>query len=360
MTRISVKTAPSYDVVIGDGILVSAGREIKRAMPCEKYLVITDDGVPDIYFSELKKSLEKEGAAVLKKIIPRGEKNKNFPTLESILETAAENRLTRGDGMIALGGGVVGDVTGLAAALYMRGVKYAQVPTTLLAAIDSSVGGKTAVDLEAGKNLAGAFYQPSVVLCDVKTFLTLPVQEWQCGMGEGVKYGLLSGGKLWESVKTFYFDKNKKCLLSRKNREFIPVNIAEFVGACVSVKAKIVQEDEREKGLRKILNLGHTVGHAIEKLSAYSLPHGVCVAKGIVRTAEAFPEYFGQETRNALYGIFSELGIDVSCPYAASELVSAIGADKKNYGNGVSLALIKEPGEPFIKDIEFNELEKRL
>ncbi|MBQ9481486.1 MAG: 3-dehydroquinate synthase [Clostridia bacterium] len=360
MVKIKVEVSSPYEVVIGENILPSAGKEILRAAPCRKYHIVTDDGVPEFYVSEVARGLTERGAKVSVQVIRRGERSKNLTTLGEILERSAAEDLTRGDGMVAVGGGVTGDITGLAAALYMRGIKYAQVPTTLLAAIDSSVGGKTAVDLSAGKNLAGAFWQPSVVVCDVKTFETLSLSDIRCGMGEGVKYGVLAGGELWEKIRTVYLDGEQKRLISRKNGQISPFDLVAFTAECVAVKAKVVSADEREGNYRKILNLGHSVGHAIEKLGEYRIPHGECVAKGLIKITQAFPEYFGDDVKKALPDIFSSLGIDVSCPYSAEQLVSAMKADKKSKGESLSLVFASSAGEPFVKDVPFCEIARRL
>ena len=246
MTRTEVKTLRPYEVITGEDILPLCGKDIARAMPCGKYLLVTDSGVPAVYVNEVSASLSDCGVAVEKLVLPCGEVNKNLINLEKIINKLSECNFTRKDGLVALGGGVIGDMAGLAAALYMRGIAYAQVPTTLLAAIDSSVGGKTAVDGAFGKNLIGTFWQPSITVCDVKTFSSLRGEEILCGMGEGVKYALLSGGEIKDMVSSARYDNEKKCLISHKNGTFQPFDIERFVALCVKFKADVVGKDERE------------------------------------------------------------------------------------------------------------------
>ncbi|MBP5194330.1 MAG: 3-dehydroquinate synthase, partial [Clostridia bacterium] len=358
--RIRVNASRKYDVIVGKNILGDCGQKIVRAMPCEKYMIVTDSGVPEKYVEKVLVSLADTGADVRRFVFPQGEKNKNMRTLEKILSFLAENSFTRSDGIVAVGGGVVGDISGLAAALYMRGIKYAQVPTTLLAAIDSSVGGKTAVDTPAGKNLVGAFNQPAVVVCDVDTFSTLSKENVLSGMGEGVKYGVLEGGELWETVRSSEYDLEKKCLISRINGKFCDFNHEKFVSLCVAAKARVVEKDEKESDIRKILNLGHSVGHAIEKLSGYRLPHGICVAKGLVKIAEAFPDLTDREIADELKRIFANLKIDCSCRYPAEKIVSAMRADKKSTGDEISAVVIGGIGCPIIKNVSFSEMQTRL
>ena len=358
--KIKVNASKKYDVIVGKNILLSSGDIVTRAMPCGKYLIITDSGVPEKYADAVFASLSGTGAQACKYVFPQGEKNKNIRTLEKILSFLAESGFTRSDGIVAVGGGVVGDISGLAAALYMRGIKYAQIPTTLLAAIDSSVGGKTAVDTPAGKNLIGAFNQPSVVVCDVDTFSTLSKENLLSGMGEGVKYGVLEGGRLWDIVRNAEYDSEKKCLISHINGTFSCFDLVEFVSLCVEAKARVVEKDERESDLRKILNLGHSVGHAVEKLSRYKIPHGICVAKGLVKIAEAFPDHTDKKIADELKRIFNDLGIDHTCRYSAEKLISAMRADKKTTGDGISAVVIGGIGSPIIKNVSYGEMQTRL
>ena len=235
--KIRVKASSEYDVIIGHDLIKRAGDLIEGVIkPC-KIAVITDDVVSALYFETLKNSLTQKGFVVIKYAFAHGEESKNLQTYGEILNFLAENQLTRTDAVVALGGGVVGDISGFVASTYLRGIKYIQIPTTLLAQIDSSVGGKTAIDLSCGKNLVGAFCQPQLVICDVNALSTLPKDIFICGMGETAKYALL--------------DKKIFDLLSGE------YDILDLVYLCVDYKRKVVEKDEFECGERKLLNLGH-------------------------------------------------------------------------------------------------------
>ena len=262
--KITVKASGEYDVLIGKGLLSSSGELIKQVVPACKVAVITDDMVDRLYSQIVIKSLESAGFTVVKYVFKHGEKSKNLTTYGEIISFLAQNKLTRTDAVVALGGGVVGDMAGFASATYLRGIKYIQIPTTLLAQIDSSVGGKTAVDLAEGKNLVGAFCQPSMVICDVTALYTLLEPVFNDGMGEVVKYAIL--------------DKNVYNLIEEDSYD-----LEKLVCLCVEYKKNIVEQDEFEKGPRKLLNLGHTLAHGIEKLSDYTITHGKAVALGVVQ-----------------------------------------------------------------------------
>ena len=259
--KINVKTSTNYDVIIGKNILKDSGEIISSVLPKCKIALITDDIVDSLYADIVQTSLEKEGYQVEKFIFPNGEKSKNLFTFGEILNFLAENEFTRTDAVVALGGGVVGDMSGFAAATFLRGIKYVQIPTTLLAQIDSSVGGKTAIDLESGKNLVGAFCQPLVVICDVSIIDNLPLDTFIGGMGELAKYAVLDK-KVFDELNKSNFDMEKLIYLS------------------IDYKRMIVEQDEFEGGKRRLLNLGHTPAHGIERLSEYKIPHGRAVASG--------------------------------------------------------------------------------
>jgi len=261
---VRVATSPSYEVRIGRGLLASID-EATRGHALR--VVLTDENVLRLHGKSLVGF-----AGVPTFALEPGEDSKTFVALERVLEFAAQNKLDRSSVLVALGGGVVGDVGGLAAALYMRGIAFVQAPTTLLAQVDSSVGGKTAVNLTAGKNLAGVFHQPSLVIADTSTLATLPPDEFRSGLGEVVKTALLAG----EHVLALLEDESKS-LLARD-----PDVLTEVVHLCVETKASIVARDPHEKGRRKLLNLGHTFGHAIEHSAGYGrIPHGVAIAVGV-------------------------------------------------------------------------------
>ena len=261
---IPVRVRPPYDVRIGSGLLGRCGDYLAALLGQRRIAVLADDTVASLYLDTVTAALEDAGFAVCSHIFPSGEGRKNLSTLTELLEFLASEHLTRTDCVAALGGGVTGDMAGFAAAVYLRGIRYVQLPTTLLAAVDSSVGGKTAVDLTAGKNLAGAFCQPAAVICDTDCLKTLPPDVFADGAAEAVKTGVLSD----EALFALFEDGT------------LTADPGEVIARCVAYKAGVVERDEKEQGERKLLNLGHTVGHAIEKCSGYVIPHGHAVAAG--------------------------------------------------------------------------------
>ena len=272
MISVRVAADPPYEVRIGRGLLGEVAGAAGRFSNCA---VLTDAVVAPLYLGRIGIPAERSWT------IPAGEASKSFPVLERVLEFLAEKDLDRGSCLVALGGGVVGDLGGLAASLYMRGIAVLHAPTTLLAQVDSSVGGKTAVDLAAGKNLAGTFHPPAEVIADTSTLATLPDREFRSGLGEVVKSALIEGEDALAAL-----EREKTTILARD-----PDRLAEVVGRCVRLKARIVARDPKEKGPRKALNLGHTFAHAIERASEYgSVPHGVAVAVGISAALRASRE----------------------------------------------------------------------
>ena len=322
MTTVKVNASSTYDIIIEADILDKLGEYAKPLAKGCRACIVTDTTVDALYAKRAEISLVNEGFDVIKFVIEAGEASKSTQNLVAILEFLAENRLTHSDIVVALGGGVVGDLAGFASAVYLRGIGFIQVPTTLLAMVDSSVGGKTAVNLEAGKNLAGAFHQPSLVLCDYKTLDTLPDEIFSDGCAEIIKYGVINDRPL--------FDELKKGVRS---------NIEKFISACVTNKAKIVAQDEFDKGTRQLLNLGHTVGHAIEKCSDLEISHGKAVAIGmcvVTRIAVSLgicPEAHLKE----LIDLLDASNLPTDCPFSANELAAAASADKKRYGNSINL-----------------------
>ena len=257
--------APSgaYVVKIGAGLLPTLGEEVKACTKAKRCAVIAGENVFPLYGESALQSLQAAGLETDAFVLPAGEATKCLTWYEKLLHFLAEKRYTRSDCVIALGGGVTGDLSGFTAATYQRGIPYVQVPTTLLAAVDSSVGGKTAIDLPEGKNQVGAFYQPSLVLCDTDTLATLPERELNAGYAEVIKYAVLGDKALFETLQ---------------NRT---ADLPAVIETCVKCKAEIVEEDEHDLGRRRLLNLGHTFGHAVENRSGYSLLHGEAVAIGM-------------------------------------------------------------------------------
>ena len=330
MQTVMVKTSATYPVHIGGGLLEQAGPLIAGATNSHRCVVVTDSTVGPLYAQRVCHSLEEAGITSLTYTFSAGEQSKNLITYGNILEFFAANRLTRSDFVVALGGGVTGDMAGFAAATYQRGVDYIQIPTTFLAASDSSVGGKTAVDLEAGKNLVGAFHQPQMVICDTNTFQTLPDAVFADGVAETLKHGLIADADFFHFLMA----------------EDIRTKISCVVRRNVEIKAAVVGEDEFERGRRKLLNFGHTLGHAVEKVSHFTISHGHAVAIGMVlasRAAERLgysPAGILQEVRSACL----RLDLPVECPYTAGTLYDAATADKKRDGGHIDVVVLEEPG----------------
>ena len=342
MRTIPVNTNPPYGVTIGPGLLKDCGARLREAVPPCHMAVVTDSIVGPLYLETVTESLKAAGYAVSTDTFPAGEESKRFETLSGILEFLAEEHLTRTDCLTALGGGVVGDMAGFAAACYLRGIRYVQMPTTLLSAVDSSVGGKTAIDLRAGKNLAGAFLQPAAVLCDTNCLNTLPPEVFADGAAEAVKTGVLCD----ETLFALFEDGTLKA------------DPAEVIARCVAYKAGVVERDEKEQGERKLLNLGHTVGHAIEKCSGYVIPHGHAVAAGlavIARASEALG--WAEEPLAArICACLRKNALPVSAEYAPEALAEAALADKKRAGGNITLVIPKKIGLCELKTVPVTEL----
>ncbi len=330
MTSISVGASRSYEVLISRGLLSRAGEMIAALKkPC-RVAVVSDSNVHPLYDAVVAESLRKAGFDAFSLVFPAGERSKNLGTFGKLLESFAEHHLSRSDLVVALGGGVTGDLAGFAAAAYLRGIDYVQIPTTLLAMVDSSVGGKTAVDLEAGKNLAGAFYQPILVLCDPNTLQTLPESDFCDGCAEVIKYGLLGNAD-------FFTDLEKKPI--REQLEHV-------LEVCVSMKRDLVQEDERDTGVRRLLNLGHSFGHGVEKLSDYRISHGQAVAVGmaIITRAAVAKGVAEASTLDRLLALLEKTGLPTETTFAAKDLAEAAKGDKKISGGKLHLIVPEAVG----------------
>ena len=346
MSTITVNASRSYQVVIGEGILHQVGKLVKAIKPLCKAAIVTDDKVANLYLEPVRASLEEQGYAVSVYVFPNGETSKSVTTYIDIVEFLSRSGLHREDLVVALGGGVVGDMAGFAAGTYMRGIDCVQIPTTLLAAVDSSVGGKTGVNLESGKNLLGVFHQPIGVLFDKNTLSTLDQTEMLAGLGECVKYAVLEGGELWDIM----------------NDGITNENIARLVTLSVASKKRIVEADEREGGIRKLLNLGHTFGHAIETLSAYRVPHGIAVVKGIALMAKACVkrDILCASDYRLIIHLVEQYGFDYSCPYTAEELAKAVVSDKKADKEDIDMVVIRKIGDCARKKVPINKIEEFL
>lgn len=339
--KVKVTTSQGeYDVIIGSGLNV--GELLGKIHDKCHILLVSDDTVAGIYESQIKRSLKAAGFTVDTYIFAHGEENKTIANIENILEKAADIKLTRSDLMLALGGGVVGDMTGFASAVYLRGIDFVQVPTTVLAAVDSSVGGKTGCDLKAGKNLAGAFHQPIGVFLDTDTFKSLPKEIYAEGMAEAIKYGMIMDYDLFETFESDDY------------------SIREICRICIEHKAKIVKKDEFEKDIRRILNFGHTPAHGIEKLSQYKVSHGNAVSIGMVimtRISEKkgmLPE--GSTER--LKAVLQKQGLPVECRYNDDSLAKASLGDKKRTGDTINIVLLNKIGKAVIVPIPITELDE--
>ena len=330
----------TYPVIAERGVLKDAARVLRPFIAGKKVAVVTDDIVAGLHLGTLSAALP-EGSPVY--VIPHGEASKNWAEAGRIVEWLAGAGLTRSDAVIALGGGVVGDIAGFAASVYMRGISYIQVPTTLLAGIDSSVGGKTAVDLTAGKNLAGRIYPPSAVIFDPDALSTLPPAEWKCGLGEAVKYAVLAGGEIFDIME---------------KGDATGADLERLAAACIDYKRRIVEEDENESGCRRLLNLGHTVGHAIEAESGLGFPHGVCVAMGIGVIARACISHgiLGREDYVRISALLQKYGFP-ECPYSVRAMLPRLANYKKLTVGPLKLVVIRGIGNCGILELAPEEAE---
>ncbi len=338
-SKVTVKCKKSYEVIIGKNLLEKTGECLYNLVKGTKVAIITDDIVDKLYRPIVENSLKNSGFKVSTFVFPNGEKSKNIKTFAEILSFLAKNELTRTDCIVALGGGVVGDIAGFSASAYLRGIKYIQIPTTLLAQIDSSVGGKTAIDIPEGKNLVGAFYQPSLVLADIETLKTLPEQIYLDGMGEGVKYAIL----------------DKKVYQILQNPRYSRI---DFVTACVRYKANIVKKDEFEKNIRKYLNLGHTIAHGIEVLSDFSISHGKAVAMGIeIIVKTSFNKgYIDEKTLNKILALLQDKIGDTTCPYQIEDVLKIALVDKKRKGSTITLVMVNGIGKVLLEKVDISSL----
>ena len=337
MRKVHINTSSPYDVLIGPGLISKSGELIREVIkPCTA-AIITDTTVDALYGETVENSLKNAGFSTIKYAFPAGEENKRLSTLENILEFLCENHLTRTDVVVALGGGVPGDVAGFAAAVYARGVRFVQIATTLLAAVDSSVGGKTAVDLASGKNMAGAFHQPALVITDTDVMRALPADRLSDGAGEIVKYGVLSSPELFEMMKTEnWLDK-----------------IDEIIEKSVAIKRDVVNADEFDTGVRRLLNLGHTFGHAIEKCADFTLAHGQCVGIGTAIAAGAAGK---KELCREILAANKAANLPTDVTFTPEELASAALSDKKRTGKKIALIFPETIGRCIIEEIDVSNL----
>ena len=327
MEKITVHASGTYDILIDKGSLGSIGQVLKeRFKPCT-IAILSDDKVFPLYGKTVTDSLQAAGFRTVAHVIPNGEQSKTLDNVTAFIECMVKAQVTRTDMVLALGGGVVGDMAGFAAAIYLRGIPYIQVPTTLLAAVDSSVGGKTAVDISAGKNLVGAFHQPALVYLDTDTLNTLDPAVLRDGFAEVIKYGIILDGNLFDAVA-------------------VPdsFDLTKVIARCIEIKRDVVEQDEFDKGLRGLLNFGHTFGHVIEKLSGFTITHGSAVARGMIIAAKVARIYGFTDYTEVITKVVKDYCFETNCPYSADELYSVILSDKKRSGADITLVLPKEIG----------------
>lgn len=347
MKCIQIQASRRYPVFIEAGLLDRSGALLRERSGAETACIVSGELVDALYGDRLEASLNAAGFRVLRFRHPSGEQYKNLETYAALLDFLAREGLGRSDLLISLGGGVTGDLTGFAAATYQRGLDYVQIPCSLLAMVDSSVGGKTAVDLAAGKNLAGCFWQPLAVLCDPSLLETLPAEELRCGAAEVVKYAVLGDESLFEKLE----------------RDGIAAACAEeTIARCVRIKRDLVEEDEFDRGSRRLLNLGHSFGHALELYSGYSLRHGQAVSIGLAMAARAAAArgVCPPETAERIAALLTLLGLPTETDYSADRLLEALLRDKKRRGETLSLILPETLGRCRIEPVPFSELEDWL
>ena len=346
MNTVHVTASKNYDVIIGSGLLQSLGSYAAAVKKANKVCIVSETNVWPLYGQQAKQSLLDAGFEVIEYVFRAGEQFKNAAVYLDLLYFLADNQITRTDLIVALGGGVVGDMAGFAAATYMRGIPFIQVPTTLLAAVDSSVGGKTAIDLPQGKNLAGAFYQPRIVLCDTDLLETLPRTAFLDGCAEVIKYGVIGNAPLFD-------------LLTEQGTDF---DRADVIARCIRQKADVVAQDETDHGLRQLLNLGHTVGHAIERCSGLVWSHGRAVAAGmaIVARCAAKAGLCPAEDAATLEALLRRFDLPVQCAFSAAQLAAAALSDKKRRGSNLTLVLPYGIGDTRLHPIPVADLEAFL
>ncbi|MDO5689644.1 MAG: 3-dehydroquinate synthase [Tissierellia bacterium] len=342
MLSVTIHASTPYEVTIDRGLFHRLASQLKDYQK-RRVVLVSDRKVYSIYGRELTEQLEKAGLQTMSYVAEPGESAKSFQILEDLLESMVAARIQRSDLVLAFGGGVIGDLAGLAAGLYQRGIDYIQIPTTLLAAVDSSVGGKTAINSQSGKNLIGIFKQPKAVFCDPNLFSTLEPEDFRSGLAEVIKYGVLFDQQLFE----------------RLSRGVNPedADLEDIVAKCVGLKAKVVAEDEFDRGVRALLNLGHTIGHGIEKLSCFEIRHGHAVAIGMAMIARAcvVQGLASPDTSLRIEEALEQNHLPINTEYSAIDLAEAVRGDKKADGDSIQAILIRGIGQCEIKSLPLGE-----
>lgn len=336
----------SYEITICSGLLGRLGRKLKQQAVKGKVAVVTDRRVARHYLRSVSETIKGQGIQPVPIILNPGERSKTLKTVESVLDVLARHRFERSSMMLALGGGVVGDIAGFSASIYQRGISYIQVPTTLVAQVDSSVGGKTGVDHRLGKNLIGSFYQPRAVWIDPLVLRTLPRREWIAGLAEVIKYGIIADESFFS-----YLQQHMSDLLQQ-----VPKVVATVVKRSCEIKAEVVSTDERESDRRRILNYGHTIGHALEALSGYqSLVHGEAVGIGLVQEADLayFQGFCSQKAVEGIRRLVKDAGLSDRMPrYTPAKIWKAMLHDKKVSNGRVIGVWPSRIGEVFVSPLE--------
>ncbi|PMC80079.1 3-dehydroquinate synthase [Aerococcus viridans] len=351
LEKVNVAVAKPYDVIIDNDLIKNAGHHLEDFIQQRKVMIITDENVASFgYLGSLQEAISPITKAVHTITLPAGEEQKSSANYIYLQEQLATLNYSRTDVLIALGGGVIGDLVGFTAATYLRGIPYIQMPTTLLSAIDSSVGGKTAIDLPQGKNLVGAFYQPARVLCDLTTFHTLSQSIFEDGCAELIKYGMILDDELLNDLMT-----RDQPLTALSD------DLANIVKRCVEIKRNVVLEDEHDLGLRQLLNFGHTIGHAIEQVSHYKVSHGRGVATGMILTQlmaekEGLTDLILAERFNQLLNQYHLLDqVYLAKAYTFADLLDAMTNDKKRRGGEITEIFPESFGKCELKTITFDQ-----
>lgn len=343
MKKVTVNAGKGYEILIEKGILSSCGEYIRSVSSAKKVVIISDTNVAPLYMNTVKSSIIEQGYEAFEYVFEAGEVSKTTATVIGMVEFMAQNELTRGDLVVALGGGVTGDMAGFAAAIYLRGIDFVQIPTSLLAQVDSSVGGKTAVDLPQGKNLCGAFHQPILVLVDTNTLDTLSPHFFSDGLSEAIKMGCIKSHSLFEKIE---------------NNDAHDI-IDDIVYECDMLKAGVVERDEKEHGERAQLNFGHTVGHAIEKLHNFTtISHGEAVGIGMVMITKAEESNGMLEagTSDRIAKVLKKYDLMTEDTNSLNDIISAMNADKKRTSKGINFTFIHSIGEGFNEKIDYEEI----
>lgn len=333
------------NTLLGNDLLSRSGEILTARFSCGKVVIITDEHVEKLYVEIVSDSLTRANFHVSKFILPAGENAKTLANYCKIIEFLSTQKLNKADLVLALGGGVVGDLAGFAAATFLRGMKLVQMPTTLLAMVDSAIGGKTAVNLPTGKNLLGTFYQPHYFIADTSVLKTLPEKYFADGVAEIIKYAIIGDAGLFAQLS------------ANKLRE----NLSSIIARCIQHKQKIVALDKHDEGIRQLLNFGHTLGHAIEKCSAYQITHGHAVAMGMAEITKRAVQmnFCAPEIYPQILHVLKLYDLPTTSPFTIAELTNAIGNDKKRRGEKITLVLPKKIGECVLHQVEFTTLDSQ-